>query len=358
VNARIPSYRLHKASGQAVVTLGGKDYYLGKHGTKESHAEYRRLTGLYVGNGFRLPTDPACGVTVAEMLVRFWEHASRYYRKRGKGTSQLGMIRVICQRLRENHGSSLALAFGPGDLKAIRESWIHDGNARETVNRKTRIVRQIFDWAVAEEMISGSVTHALRSVRGLLTDRTPAPDFAPVAPVPSVDLNATLAILTFSRAAMVWLQLLTGMRPGEVCSLRGYDINRDSPIWLYTPSSHKAEHHKRKRTIPQGPRAQAILGPLLDVADAERYLFHPRGSYGSRPLTTLQYWRAIQTACKRAGVTPWHPNQLRHNAATEIRRQFGLDAAQVILGHSRADVTQIYAEADTERMAEIAARIG
>lgn len=358
MKARIPSYRLHKASGQAVVTLGGKDYYLGKHGTKESHAEYRRITGLYVGNGFQVPLDPASGITIAEMLVRFWDHAERYYRKRGRGTSQLGMIRVICQRLRENHGSSLALTFGPSDLKAIRESWIRDGNARETVNRKIRIVRQIFDWAVAEEMISGSVTHALRSVRGLQSDRTPAPDFAPVAPVPSADLNATLAILIFSRAAMVWLQLLTGMRPGEVCSLRGCDINRDGPIWLYTPSSHKAEHHGRKRTIPLGPRAQAILGPLLEGRDAGLYLFHPRGSTGSRPLATLQYWRAIQSACKRASVPPWHPNQLRHNAATEIRRQFGLDAAQVILGHSRADVTQIYAEADTERMAEIAARIG
>ena len=45
----------------------------------------------------------------------------------------------------------------------------------------------------------------------------------------------------------------------------------------------------------------------------------------------------------------WHPNQLRHTAATEIRRQFGLEAAQVIFGHAKADVTQIYAERDTEK---------
>jgi hypothetical protein len=36
---RIPSYRLHKASGRAAVTLGGRHYYLGKHGTPESWAE-------------------------------------------------------------------------------------------------------------------------------------------------------------------------------------------------------------------------------------------------------------------------------------------------------------------------------
>ena len=39
VNVRNPSYRLHKPSGQAVVTLNGRDYYLGKHGTAESRAE-------------------------------------------------------------------------------------------------------------------------------------------------------------------------------------------------------------------------------------------------------------------------------------------------------------------------------
>ena len=33
---RTPSYRRHKPSGQAVVTLNGKDYYLGKNGAKAS----------------------------------------------------------------------------------------------------------------------------------------------------------------------------------------------------------------------------------------------------------------------------------------------------------------------------------
>ena len=42
----------------------------------------------------------------------------------------------------------------------------------------------------------------------------------------------------------------------------------------------------------------------------------------------------------------WHPNQLRHAVGTELRKRFGLEAAQVVLGHATADVTQIYAERD------------
>ena len=42
----------------------------------------------------------------------------------------------------------------------------------------------------------------------------------------------------------------------------------------------------------------------------------------------------------------WAPNQLRHTAATELRRRFGLEVARVVLGHSEVDTTEIYAERD------------
>ena len=54
----------------------------------------------------------------------------------------------------------------------------------------------------------------------------------------------------------------------------------------------------------------------------------------------------------------WSPNQLRHAAGTEIRRRFGLEAAQVILGHAKADVTQVYAERDMATAAEVMRKIG
>ena len=38
-----PKYRKHRASGQAVVNIGGVDHYLGPHGTRASRLEYDRL---------------------------------------------------------------------------------------------------------------------------------------------------------------------------------------------------------------------------------------------------------------------------------------------------------------------------
>jgi integrase len=57
-------------------------------------------------------------------------------------------------------------------------------------------------------------------------------------------------------------------------------------------------------------------------------------------------------------VPHWHPNQLRHTFATAARRQFGLEAAQVALGHAQADVTQVYAERDLTLALKVAAEVG
>lgn len=66
------------------------------------------------------------------------------------------------------------------------------------------------------------------------------------------------------------------------------------------------------------------------------------------------------TKAKKAGfvVLHWHPHQLRHNRATEVRRKYGIEAAQVSLGHSKADTTQIYAERDMEQARQIAREMG
>ena len=83
----------------------------------------------------------------------------------------------------------------------------------------------------------------------------------------------------------------------------------------------------------------------------------PKRTPGSR-YTKDSYRVAIQRACRRAGLEVWSPNQLRHAAGTQARALFGLEAAQVILGHAKADVTQIYAERDRKLARDVARKIG
>jgi integrase len=81
-----------------------------------------------------------------------------------------------------------------------------------------------------------------------------------------------------------------------------------------------------------------------------------------RPLgqryTTMSYGHAIAKACQRAGVPRWYPHQLRHNAATWLRKEFGLEVARVVLGHRTAAVTEVDAEVDRARAIDVMGRVG
>lgn len=61
---------------------------------------------------------------------------------------------------------------------------------------------------------------------------------------------------------------------------------------------------------------------------------------------------------RKAGVEKWTPNQLRHTAGTDVRQKYGLEGAQVHLGHSQANVTEVYAERDLTKAIKIAREIG
>src|SRR4051812_2588589 len=79
---RLPSYRFHKASNQAVVVIRGKSHYLGPWNSPESRAEYDRLIAEWLANGRNqsAATNDRLGATVDEVLLAFWRHAEAHYR--------------------------------------------------------------------------------------------------------------------------------------------------------------------------------------------------------------------------------------------------------------------------------------
>src|SRR5262249_54303815 len=139
--------------------------------------------------------------------------------------------------------------------------------------------------------------------------------------------------------------------------------NRKTPRY---PSHMKRNDRKRvgaKRKRPPAERYNRIsYGTAVDRA-CDR-AFPPPPTLAGRTGESAAKWWARLTAEQRAEVKAWrkahrwHPNQLRHSFATRVRKEHGLEAAQVLLGHSRADVTQVYAERDEELATAIAAKIG
>jgi integrase len=178
-----------------------------------------------------------------------------------------------------------------------------------------------------------------------------------VRPVPEADVEAVLAVLRPRYVAMARLQLASGMRPGEVCRLRPCDLDRSGDVWIYTPPGHKTEHRGTSRTIYLGPRARAVLEPLLaPCCKPEGFLFPAMRRRG--PIAAKHYRAAVHRGCRKAGVPQWSPNRLRHNCATRIRAAFGVEASRIMLGHSDVATSLIYAEVDEAKARRIAEEMG
>lgn len=135
--------------------------------------------------------------------------------------------------------------------------------------------------------------------------------------------------------------------------------NRKTPLY----ASHAARNAAQRKAAPTRRPAAKYTVTAYEHAVArvcERALPPPAPLAGE----PRARWRARLSAAEWDAVQRWHrehrwhPNQLRHAFATRVRAEYDLEAAQVLLGHARADVTQVYAEKNTARVTEIAAEIG
>jgi integrase len=413
---RVPGYRLHKPSGQAVVTLSGRDFYLGRHGAKASRARYEQLVGEWLANGRRLPAKHADeDATVAELLAAYLDWADGHHAP-ATAASHPHRLRL----LRQVYGSSLASEFDQAALRALQRRMIEQGLARNTINDRVAWIKAVFHWGLSQGMVSPDQYLRLKAVPSLRIGRG-GRETPPVRPVPDHTIDQTLPHLPPAVADMVRLQRLTGMRPGEVRAMRWSEIDTAGPVWLYSPREHKTARLGRERIIRIGPRAQDILRKYLTTTlNPDRPIFSPEVSEahrraeahakrktplscGNKPSKRIRrnysdrydkdsYARAIERACDKAFPHPnlrpregeserkflarladaqrnelahwrrahrWSPNRLRHTAATEIRRQFGLEAAQIVLGHSSALITDaVYAERDHALANKVLAQIG
>ena len=403
---QLPAYRLHKPSGQAVVTLDGRDLYLGRYESAESKCAYQKTITEWIANGRRLPRDLTNHnqpITIAELIASYWRHAKAYYQKNGQPTSEQDWIRYAVKPLRQLYGRTNAADFGPLSLKSVVQLMVDSSVSRTVINGRMTRIKRLFKWAASNEIVPASTYHALQTVSGLRRGRTSAAENEPVLPVPDEYVDAVKPFLSKQVKAMVEIQRIAGLRPGEVIVMRGIDMDTAGRIWHYRPSDHKTAHHGYQRVIELGPTAQNIIRPFLK-RELDAYLFNPteaeterriklrqgrkipvqpsqRNRMKRRPkrqpklrYSTASYRRAVARACDKAFPPPenlseneknawrrehrWHPNQLRHSYATQIRREHGLEAARILLGHRSMAVTEVYAEIDRAKVADIVAQTG
>lgn len=363
-----------------------------------------------------------------DLAADYLAHARRIFVKHGRLTSHVWEVAYGMQALVDTFGDRPASDVEASDLAGLRDAMIR-GRAGDpaavrsirTVNGRLTVIKQAYAWAREKGLVTREAMADVLIVGRLVAGRCDAAGPVEVPPVGADVVAATKARCPSAVAAMVELQWLTGMRPGEVCIMRRVDIEvgegRDA-VWLYYPSEHKLEHKGKQRIVPLGPLAQAVLRPFMDrpadaplfspaEADAERraarlarrkpqpfpsWYKTPKAGHAKRMGVVYgeaAYRKAIHHACRLAWPFPghlsakrlaalspagqaeyaakrkawedahrWQPNQLRHAAATRMNTQFGLEDVSVNLGHSDLRTTRIYALPDVGKAVEIARKVG
>jgi len=407
----VPSYRLHKQSGQAVVTLSDaatrrrRDVLLGVYKTPASRAEYARVIAEWEANDRRLPAaaDAPADLTVNELVLAFLDYADAHYPPEGREARQ---FKLSLRPLRKLYGHAPAASFGPRALKAVRQAMLdarrfrvrfEDGRewwaaeeqvraagdgrearrkkewkpvevlaedkalCRNVVNRRITRIKTVFKWAVEQELLPGGVYHALQAVRAMPPNAQGVRHTAPVGAAFWESVEAVLPFCPPPVAAMLRLQWLTGMRSGEVRRMRTCDLDRADPAcWLYRPGSDAGPHGAHKnawrgqdRVVPLGPQCVEILTPFLR-ADPAAFLFCPARA------------EAARNALRRGDKPPRKPKRRRkgpprrppgacytaHTYPQAVRRacaKAGVNFHPYMLRHGRKMVVERAAGSDAAR---------
>lgn len=102
----VPKYRRKRMRGgqpQAVVTINGRDYYLGLHGSRASKVQYDQLVGQWLASGrsrrFGV-SEYADPPTLADLIIAYGKWAKQHYRHEdGTPTTTHGTMRPLMARL-------------------------------------------------------------------------------------------------------------------------------------------------------------------------------------------------------------------------------------------------------------------
>lgn len=142
-----PSYLLHSASGRARAVWtdaagNRRDKLLpGPFDSPESRAAFGALI-LEVESS---PAVNASGLSLAELLAAYHDHAERHYRgPDAKPTSEIYEVKVVIKALRLLYARVPATEFGPLKVKAARQLWVNEGRSRSECNRCVGVIKRLF----------------------------------------------------------------------------------------------------------------------------------------------------------------------------------------------------------------------
>jgi len=326
--------------------VAGREVWLGRWGSPEADAKYRQLLATWATGGAaveavtpkpRRRPDPVVAatpdrnehLTVGALLVRYLLEV-KAERPVDRKHAKWWLARSIANAL-EGRRSIPLDQFGPKMLAEVqrelaeqpmpRKCGGHSKRSRAQVAKLVNGIRAMFQWAVAEELVTPDRLVALRSVKPPKAGKVREGD--PREPVTDEHIEAAQAHMPPVAAAIVQFCRLTACRPSEAMALRMADVEQLAGVWKWTLAKHKNAHRGKRRVIAIGHRAAAIVRQWSAGKSGTALVFTREG-VGRRPpsraAATIPMqgdprkelpWDAellrkfVARACKAASIPGW-----------------------------------------------------
>lgn len=381
---KLPKYcGPHCPSGRGYAWVDRKPvYFPGPHGSPQSLRGYRKLLEKLAGKVQTVGTSLS---TVADLCEAWLSEGEKVL----SAKSYAHYLKLTENIIEAGMSAYLTADFGPRRVKEFRESLIAKGLARSTINQRVSRLKKMFKWGASEEMVPPDVVSAIYCVSGLVRGQTDAPEPRKVMPVNWTQVQKTMEHLSITVRNMILLQWDTGMRSGNLCSLKMEEIDTSDSIWVYRPESHKNSWRGKGLAIAIGAAGQHAIELSQGKRSRLEFVFRPvdsiewhtlnnprYSSWNNRELTDcftpntyrqsilraqahaagIKFSKALPTKkdFENCGWVFWTPHQVRHSVSTELRSKYSIEHVRAFMGHATMQATEIYSELDLESAKRIA----
>jgi integrase len=217
-------------------------------------------------------------------------------------------------------------------VDAFKEERVAAGAAPGSIKLQIETLTNLLRWAQRRGLIRDVIR--VENVPAAIRD----PDDDALAHLEPEQVATLLATATGDLRTMIHVAILTGLRIGELTSLRWTDLDLTARRMTVKHNTYRGKDrppkNKRERTVP-------LCRTVVDLFKAYRHLKGPL-VFSDGDGARLPYSTCLQRA-KRVGLAGWHVT--RHTFGTTLAAEgVPLRALQEWMGHADIRTTMVYAK--------------
>lgn len=335
---KIPQPRIK--NGYWYIRITGHDYYLGKDRWKADQLAGELIAEKMKGSPLLLSSAVQHWLDIAKSSVSPVTYESYRF-----------LAQSVLRHVKGLEVRQFTKLYYSDLLRRFAEA----GKSRGTIKAYRHVILEALRYAEIRDLIPNGTYAAFQIIPLPRNAKQPKR----ITPTCSEELDRVREAVGQTVYDILRLEVLTGMRPGELLRLRPCDIEKmPSGVWQYVIYRHKTSGRTAAPLVKYiGPQAQEIMERYIADAKPDEPLFKRRNG---KPHTTHSVQQRISylKRTRRDFPQTFHQYKCRHAAGTEARKHQGLEGAQAFLGHANRATSEIYAEVNQDLAIALALEIG